>query len=41
MILYANIDDLALIINEVLPESLFKKISEYDYDTIKKYFKKY
>ena len=27
MILYANVDDLALIINKVLPEDLFKKVS--------------
>ena len=35
MILYANIDDLALIINEVLPEELFKDVSSYDYASIK------
>ena len=35
MILYANVDDLALIINEVLPEELFKDVSSYDYAGIK------
>tara|TARA_R100000329_G_C7507724_1_gene178763 strand:+ start:31 stop:642 length:612 start_codon:yes stop_codon:yes gene_type:complete len=35
MILYANVDDLALIINKVLPEDLFKKVSTYNYNSIK------
>tara|TARA_R100000231_G_scaffold42213_1_gene36825 strand:- start:963 stop:1574 length:612 start_codon:yes stop_codon:yes gene_type:complete len=34
VILHANIDDLALIINEVLPDSLFEKISSYNYDSV-------
>ena len=28
MILYANVDDLALIINDVLPKDLFQKVYE-------------
>ena len=35
MILYANVDDLALIINDVLPKDLFQKVSSYDYKNIK------
>ena len=35
MILYANVDDLALIINEVLPKNLFEKVSSYNYENIK------
>mgnify|MGYP003154154942 CR=1 FL=1 len=35
MILYANVDDLALIINDVLPKDLFQKVSSYDYENIK------
>tara|TARA_R100001510_G_scaffold51316_1_gene51044 strand:- start:987 stop:1580 length:594 start_codon:yes stop_codon:yes gene_type:complete len=35
MILYANIDDKSLIINEVLPIDLFKKVSHYNYKNIK------
>jgi Rps23 Pro-64 3,4-dihydroxylase Tpa1-like proline 4-hydroxylase len=35
MILYANVDDLALIINEVLPQDLFKKVSSFNYEKIK------
>jgi Rps23 Pro-64 3,4-dihydroxylase Tpa1-like proline 4-hydroxylase len=35
MILYANVDDLALIINEVLPQDLFKKVSSFNYENIK------
>ena len=31
MILYGNIDDKALILNEVLPNDLFNKVSSYDY----------
>ena len=34
MILYANVDDQALIINEVLPEELFKKVSNFNYKSI-------
>ena len=33
MILYANIDDLALIIQDVLPQELFKKVSNYNYNS--------
>jgi Rps23 Pro-64 3,4-dihydroxylase Tpa1-like proline 4-hydroxylase len=35
MILYANVDDLALIINDVLPQDLFKKVSSFNYENIK------
>ena len=35
MILYANVDDLALIIKEVLPKNLFEKVSSYNYENIK------
>ena len=34
MILYANVDDLALIINEVLPQELFKQVSNFNYKNI-------
>ncbi len=34
MYIKANIDDCALIINEFLPQELFKKISNYKYDII-------
>ena len=33
MILSANIDDLALIIQDVLPQELFKKVSNYNYNS--------
>ena len=35
MILYANVDDKSLIINEVLPKDLFEKVSSYNYENIK------
>jgi|TARA_Y100000114_G_scaffold98644_1_gene91824 Rps23 Pro-64 3,4-dihydroxylase Tpa1-like proline 4-hydroxylase len=35
MILYANIDDLALIIHEVLPKELFEEVSAFNYANIK------
>ena len=36
MYIKANIDDCALIINEFLPDELFKKIKNYDYKLDKK-----